>query len=86
MLPSYLQKIWRRPSLLVVIPAVVVLGAPTPPNIIFMLADDLGYNDVGIMQDESDTRFPIQTPHIDDLAANGVQVSLSSWHDDSHDS
>ena len=37
------------------------------PNIIFIMTDDLGYNDLGCYGQEK-----IQTPHIDRLAAEGV--------------
>jgi len=40
------------------------------PNIIFILADDLGYGDVGYCGQKM-----IQTPHIDKLAAGGVQFT-----------
>ena len=37
------------------------------PNIIFLLADDLGYNDVGLSGQKM-----IKTPHIDLLASEGI--------------
>jgi arylsulfatase A-like enzyme len=46
-------------------------GAETPPNIVVILADDLGYGDVGCYNPES--RIP--TPHIDALAANGMRFT-----------
>ena len=39
------------------------------PNIIIMLADDLGWNDVGYHNDE------LITPHLDQLAAEGLQIN-----------
>ncbi|MFO7826819.1 MAG: sulfatase-like hydrolase/transferase [Cyclobacterium sp.] len=39
----------------------------TPPNIIYILADDLGYGDLGCYGQEK-----IETPHIDALAASGM--------------
>lgn len=38
-----------------------------PPNIIYILADDLGYGELGVYGQEK-----IQTPHIDQLAASGM--------------
>jgi len=40
------------------------------PNIVFILADDLGYNQVGAYGDT-----PIKTPNIDQLAASGIRFT-----------
>jgi arylsulfatase len=45
------------------------LSFPTRPNIVFILADDLGYSDVGCYGGE------IDTPHLDDLARNGLRFT-----------
>ncbi len=42
---------------------------PSPPHVVLMLADDLGWGDVGYHQSR------IETPHIDRLAARGVQLN-----------
>lgn len=42
-----------------------------PPNIIYILADDLGYGDVGAFNPESQ----IPTPHLDRLAAEGMRFA-----------
>ena len=41
------------------------------PNIIYILADDLGYGDLSFLNAES----RIQTPHLDQLAANGLHFT-----------
>ncbi len=43
----------------------------TPPNIIFVLADDLGYGDISAFNEAG----KIQTPHIDQLVADGLLFS-----------
>ena len=47
-----------------------VAQAP-PPNVVFILADDLGYGDPGCYNAES----KIPTPHIDALAAQGMRFT-----------
>jgi arylsulfatase A len=42
-----------------------------PPNILFILADDLGYGDLGCYNPES----KVPTPHIDGLAAQGMRFT-----------
>ncbi|MDR8393989.1 arylsulfatase [Aliifodinibius sp. S!AR15-10] len=43
--------------------------AETPPNIVFILADDMGYSDIGAYGSE------IQTPNLDRLAENGIRFT-----------
>jgi arylsulfatase A-like enzyme len=45
-------------------------GAATKPNIVFILADDMGYGDLGCMG-----ATDIKTPNIDRLAAEGVKFT-----------
>ncbi len=44
--------------------------AARPPNIIFIMADDLGYGDLGCFGQKK-----IKTPHIDQLAAEGMKLT-----------
>ena len=48
-----------------------------PPNIIFMLADDLGYGDLSSYNPESKgeapNNTPIRTPALDSMAKNGMR-------------
>ena len=50
----------------------VALAAPAPPNIVIILADDLGYGDV---QCYNPKRGKIPTPNIDRLAAEGMRFT-----------
>src|SRR5690606_4920315 len=42
----------------------------SPPNIVFILADDLGYGDLGCYGQQY-----IETPHIDGLAGEGMRFT-----------
>lgn len=48
----------------------VPLLARDKPNIIYIMADDLGYGDLGCYGQKL-----IQTPHIDRLAENGMRFT-----------
>jgi arylsulfatase A-like enzyme len=55
----------------IALPSATRAAAPRrKPNILFVLADDLGYGDLGCYGQER-----IQTPHIDRLAAEGVRFT-----------
>lgn len=58
---------WR---LLVVSMALPALLVANPPNIIFILADDLGYGDLGCYGQTN-----IRTPNLDRLAAGGIRFT-----------
>ena len=49
--------------------AASLLAAPSRPNIVIILADDMGFSDLGCYGSE------IQTPHLDKLAAEGLRFS-----------
>ena len=46
------------------------VGPKRPPNILIILADDLGYHDLGFQGGKD-----VRTPHLDALAAGGVRFS-----------
>lgn len=60
-------------SLLVLLPGAPDAPAPEAarrPNIVFILADDLGYGDLGCFGQKH-----IRTPHLDALAAEGIRLT-----------
>ena len=48
-----------------------VVAAPTPPNIVFIFADDMGFGDPGCYN----PRSKIPTPHMDKLATGGLRFT-----------
>lgn len=50
--------------------AALVCGAERAPNIVFILADDLGYGDIGAYGQKK-----IRTPHLDRLASEGMRFT-----------
>lgn len=54
-------------ALLILLPLTGLFGAQAKPNVIYILADDLGYGDLSFLGQEQ-----FQTPHIDKLAAKGM--------------
>jgi len=63
------------PTILVVCLFLLALGqeqpkAEQPPNIIYIMADDLGYGDLGCYGSKLNS-----TPHIDALAASGIRMT-----------
>ena len=58
--------------LLSVFPALGQVAATEKPNIIVIMADDLGYGDVGCYGAKPKN---LKTPHIDKLAANGLRFT-----------
>lgn len=51
-----------------------VQGSSRPPNFIVILADDLGYADIGSFSDRQGPLRP-RTPHLDRMAAEGVRLT-----------
>ena len=60
--------IWIGAMCLVVVGMTQQLSA-APPNVVVILADDMGFSDIGPYGSE------IPTPHLDTLAKNGLQFS-----------
>jgi hypothetical protein len=51
-----------------------------PPNIVFVLADDLGHNDIGFTYQEGGYHSKIHTPRIDSLATREGTVILDQCY------
>ena len=59
-------------ALLYLLLPVALFAADRPPNIVIILADDLGYGDIRAY---NPTRGKIATPHLDRLAAEGMRFT-----------
>lgn len=55
--------------------ALIPLSAAEKPNLILILADDLGYGDLGCYGSEK-----IKTPHLDALAGEGEGLRLTNFY------
>jgi len=60
---------WACGLMLALISAPATIAQSAPPNIVFVIADDLGWNDVGYHNPE------VRTPQIDALVVNGVRLT-----------
>lgn len=69
--PRLVRRITVRLALAVAAAVLASGVAAAPPNIIILLADDLGYADLGCQGGKPE----VSTPHIDSLAANGVRFT-----------
>ena len=58
-----------RPLFALLFATLTALAAPSRPNVVLILADDLGYSDLGCYGSE------IATPNLDGLAKNGVRFT-----------
>jgi len=58
--------------LLLLAPVLVLAASAPPSNVLFLVIDDLGYNDVGYHGSQHNGTIP--TPSIDALATDGVRL------------
>lgn len=65
-----MSKYYSYASMLAACGISVFTNAADKPNIIYILADDLGYNEVGCYGQQK-----IKTPHIDQIAAEGIKFT-----------
>ncbi|MGY8767727.1 MAG: arylsulfatase [Pirellulales bacterium] len=63
------QHLWSA-LLILIVSSTSLLSAERPPNIIYLLADDLGYNELGCYGQKW-----IKTPNIDRLAKEGIKFT-----------
>ena len=67
--PRIFLAIWA--ALLSVVPIGLAAGRPARPNVVLILTDDLGWQDVGCY--DVDEPCPYETPNIDALSKRGIQ-------------
>src|SRR5262245_8144534 len=70
MSPRFLRVSLLSLTALLVADSVLVAGEKRPPNIVFVLADDLGWSDLGCQGSKY-----YETPNIDRLAARGMRFT-----------
>ena len=68
--PTMCYRVFAGAWLLLMMGTISRAQSPTHPNIIFILADDLGYGDLGCYGQQK-----IETPHIDQLARQGLRFT-----------
>lgn len=54
----------------VLLPTALGIAAPPKPNIVLIMADDLGYGSLGCYGNKQ-----VKTPHLDSLAASGIRLT-----------
>ncbi|MES2507981.1 MAG: sulfatase-like hydrolase/transferase, partial [Verrucomicrobiota bacterium] len=59
-------------SVALLLPSVLPAAETKPPNIIFILADDLGYGDIGAYKKQPSK---IPTPNVDRIAKEGIRFT-----------
>ena len=67
---SLMAVVWTAVWAVLGMPAVVVAAPARPPNVVFLLCDDLGTGDVGCLGSKA-----VRTPHIDSLFARGTVLA-----------
>ena len=66
------MKILSTALLIILLPiAIIAKGRPSKPNVVLILTDDLGWQDVKCY--DIDEPSPMETPNIDSLAERGVK-------------
>ena len=60
---------WRILTLLCIL-ALASVAKADPPNVLLIIADDMGYGDLGCYESKQ-----IETPNLDQLAAHGIRLT-----------